>query len=408
MSAPNASLDYDPFSAAAMSDPQPLYRRLRDEAPVFPLPRYDGYALSRFAEIWDCIQDSERCTLAEGPVYFPEVVKRPAALERLRRFGPERSFSSWDPPAHTAIRAALSKSFRPHAVARFEPALRALARERAEQLRVARGGDLVRDFAAPVAVTGICAALGLPLADGPGYWELSSRASRRADGQAGMSAEGLAAQRELFERVLDAVRERRGRAPAAAGPCAIDALQGCEIAQQRLDDAALATQLVTLLVGGSETLPKLVAGGARELARQPAQRAALASAPAQVPGAFEEIVRHQGVLQAVGRTALQELEIADVRVRPGQRLFLLLQSANRDEREFPEPERFDVSRRPRRSLGFGQGAHHCIGIHLARLEGRILFEELLRAIPSWEVDEAGCERPPSEFQIGYTRLPIIC
>ena len=129
--------------------------------------------------------------------------------------------------------------------------------------------------------------------------------------------------------------------------------------------------------------------------------------PDLVGDAFEEMVRHQGVLQSVGRTALAACEVGGRRIERGQRLFLLLQSANRDEREFESPERFDIRRRPRRHLGFGHGPHHCPGIHMARLEGRVLVEELLARIPEWQVDEAACERPPSDFQLGYVSLPIV-
>jgi cytochrome P450 len=168
----------------------------------------------------------------------------------------------------------------------------------------------------------------------------------------------------------------------------------------------VAVQLVTLITGGMETLPKILAGGLLELDRARDQRKALATDPALCAGAFEEMIRHQGVLQHVGRTALRDVDVAGQRIRRGERVFLLLQSANRDEREFPEPDRFDAARRPARHLGFGQGVHHCVGIHLARLEGRVLLEELLRALPEHTVDARGAERAVSEFQIGYTRMPV--
>ena len=118
-------------------------------------------------------------------------------------------------------------------------------------------------------------------------------------------------------------------------------------------------------------------------------------------------MRHQGVLQHVGRTARIDLEIGGEPLRAGQRVFCLLQSANRDEREFPRAEVFDPMRRPRRHLALGHGPHHCIGAHVARLEGRILVEELLRALPEYDVDLDAAERPPSEFQLGYTVLPLL-
>ena len=397
-------LDYDPFSAAAMTDPYPLYRELRATRPGFPLPRYDAYALSRFQDVWGVIEDAARFSIAEGPVFFPDVMGRPGDASVLEPWQPARSFASWDPPVHTGLRQALHAHFRRGAVAGLEATARGISRERLAALCPRGRFDVVGDLATPVAVGVSCQLLGLPAEDGPRLARWSHRSQRRAPGRAGMSEDGLAAQAEMHAYVVERVREQRATPPPAPG--LIGALIGAELEGRHLSDADAATQLVTLFVGAAETLPKILAGGVRELARHPDQRAALAAEPALVPGAFEEIVRHQGVLQSIGRTAKTDLEICGLRVARGQRLFLLLQSANRDEREFQDPDRFDVHRRPRRHLGFGHGPHHCIGIHLARLEGRVVLEELLRRVPEWEIDATGLERPPSEFQIGFTALPI--
>ncbi len=397
-------IGYDPFSPAAMGDPHPLYRELRASSPVHPLPQYDGFALARFEDVWAVIGDAQSFSLAEGPVFAREVVATPCAPAALEPSGPGRSFASWDPPLHTRIRQALSPPFRPHAVARLEGEVRALARERLAAL-VPRGRlDVVGDYASPVSVAVICRVLGLPADEGPRWVALVNRSARREAGRPGMSPEGLAAQRELHARV--AARLREGSAAGAPEAGVLGALRGAELAGCPLDETQIATQLLTLLVGAVETLPKILAGGLRELALRPDQRAALAGDPGLAAGAFEEMVRHQGVLQHVGRTALRPLELRGQRIRRGQRLFLLLQSANRDEREFEAPDDFDIRRRAPRQLGFGHGPHHCIGAPLARLEGRVLLEELLRRIPEYAVDEAGARRPPSEFQIGYTALAI--
>lgn len=396
-------VDYDPFSPEAMSEPRALYRALRERGPIHPLPRYDGFALPRFEEVWQVLGEAERVSVAEGPVFFPQVVSRPAELDRLDRAALDQSFATWDPPTHTRLRAALRASFRPGVARALEAEARRIARARLDEGVEAGRLDVVGDYAAHVAVGLACLALGVPAEAGPRLVALSNRSSRRDEGQAGMSEEQLAAQAEIFDWMLEQVRRRRAEGPAGG---ALDALLALELDGRRLDDAGIATQLVTLLVGGTETVPKIFAGGIRELALQPEAVRAIREDPALAPHVFEEMVRHQGVLQSVGRTALVDLEIGGQRVRRGQRLFLLLQSANRDAREFPEPDRFDPFRRPPRHVGFGFGPHHCIGIHLARLEGRVLLEELLARVPAWKVDEAAAERPPSEFQIGYTRLPI--
>ncbi len=399
-------IGYDPYSAEAMSDPHPLYRELRRQAPVYSLPQYDALALSRFEDVWGVIADGKRFTIAEGPVFAPAVIRRPFSAERSPPYDPRQSFASWDPPVHTELRARIRGHMTPRRAARLADDARRIARARLEELTPRGRLDVVRDLAAHVAVGLSCIALGVPEAHGVEFVRLSNRFARRDEGRAGISDGGMAAQVRMVELLLDAVRERRAAGAPDGAPRVIDSLLDADLAGRPMTDDEVARQLMTLLTGGSETVPKITAGGVLELARHPGQRAALVDDPSGIPGAFEEMVRHQGVLQSIGRTALEPLEVAGVRVEAGQRLFLLLQSANRDEREFEDPDAFDVRRRPERHLGFGHGPHHCPGSHLARTEGRVLLEELLACIPEWEVDLETAERPPSEFQIGYTSLPI--
>ena len=198
-----------------------------------------------------------------------------------------------------------------------------------------------------------------------------------------------------------------GRRDAAVPPDLIDDLCAYAGAHGPLDDREIAVQLATLFIGGSETLPKTVAGGAYELWRRPAQRAALAADATSVPTAFEEMMRHQLPLQFVGRTMLVDAEVAGVEMRAGQRVVLLLICANRDEREFADPEQFDAQRVMERHLGFGHGVHVCIGAHVARLEGVVLVQELLARTPEYEVVEEELERECSEFHVGWARMPIV-
>jgi cytochrome P450 len=374
---------------------------------VHPLPQYDAVALPRFAEVWEVLRDLESFSIAGGPVFVREELLRPARLEDRNPADPDLSFSMWDPPLHSRIRQVMGPPFRPRAAASLEPRVRALARERLAEHVGAGGFDVARDYAAPVVVTVACEILGLPPEEALGLAASVNRSARRDEARAGQTEDGAAAQAELGAFAVEQVAARRRRGPD--GACVVDQLLRAEVGGRALDDVQIATQLVTLLVGGTETLPKLLAGGARELARAPEQRAALVRDPALAPDAFEEIVRHQGVLQSIGRTALRPVRIGGdegVELRRGQRVFLLLQSANRDEREFSEPDRFDITRRASRHVGFGHGQHHCIGMHVARVEGRVLLEELVMRVPEYEVMETECVRPPSEFQLGYTSLPI--
>jgi cytochrome P450 len=186
----------------------------------------------------------------------------------------------------------------------------------------------------------------------------------------------------------------------------VTALRAVEIEGRPLSEIEITTQLTTMVIGGVESLPKVIGGGVRSLAAHPDQRAALAQDLGRVPTAFEEILRMHLPLQFGARTLVQDADIAGQPMHAGQRVFLLYLSANRDEAEFPDADRFDIERRMERHLGFGHGVHFCIGAHSARLEGIVILQELLARVPEYAIDDAGVERLPSEFQIGDTAVPI--
>jgi cytochrome P450 len=254
--------------------------------------------------------------------------------------------------------------------------------------------DVVADYAGPVSTEATLRFLDLPAADAPWLRDRVTASNRREPGRPGVAPAGAAARQEVQAYLVDHV----ATAPGDVGR----ALVGMGIGV----DAA-AVQLGTILVGGIETLPKIIAGATARFAADPVQHALLRHAPELVPAAFEEVVRLEGVLQSVGRTLLTDASVGGQPMWAGQRVVLLLQSANRDEREFADPERFDVLRDPRRHVGFGQGTHFCIGIHVARTTGVALLRGLLTRYAAFDVDLARAERPPSEFQIGWTRMPVV-
>jgi cytochrome P450 len=226
---------------------------------------------------------------------------------------------------------------------------------------------------------------------------------RRDPGTSGMTDDGRAAQLALHGYLAGFVGETRGRHPLVSALAASAPDDGAA-----LSDTEIAVQLGTLLVGGVETLPKILAGGLLRLHSSPDQRAVLVSDPTLIANGFEEIMRTEAVLQWVGRTLFDDLEVSGTVMRTGQRVFLLLVSANHDEREFADPERFDVRRPFTRTLVFGHGTHFCIGAHVARLEGRVLLEEILARIPDYGIDPSGLAKTPSEFQVGYAEMPVRC
>jgi cytochrome P450 len=397
-------VEYDPFGPAAMTDPLPIYRELRAGFRAYPLPQYDAYALPRFDDVWEASRDRRHFSIVEGPVSHRErMLVHNDGPPDLTPPNPLPSFSMADPPRHTTLRGAIAPAFTPGAVRRGEEAMRTQARALLDEL-VPRGRfDVVRDLAAPVATVATCAQLGLPELDAPRVTELVNTLARREGLTPGIGPEGQKAGAELNALTTEAVHAQLAR---GAPTPVVAALHALEVDGRRLTDVEITTQLTTMVIGGVESLPKVIGGGVRSLAAHPDQRAGLAADLARVPAAFEEILRLHLPLQFGTRTLLDDAEIAGRPMRAGQRVMLLYVSANRDDAEFPDADRFDIDRVMDRHLGFGHGVHFCIGAHSARLVAIVILQELLARVPEYEVDETGVERLPSEFQIGDTAVPI--
>jgi cytochrome P450 len=400
-------VEYDPFSVAAMSDPFPLYRELRALGPVYRLEHYDAWALPRFDEVWQVAQDRDNFSIAEGPVFGRDKLLRHndgAPDTTARR--PVPSFAAVDPPLHTQLRQLMYPSFTPRACRDLGAEVEEMVQQQLDALDGRERFDVVADFASPVAVVSTLRFLGLPLSDADALRRLINASTTRDPGTPGQSATGLAAHLELRAYLTAAVAQRRG-ARARDGDGVVERLLEFTNSDGfSFTDEEVAVQVSTLLVGGGETLPKIIAGGLLQLDEHRDQRDALVDDPGLVPQAFEEMVRLEGVLQFVGRTLTRDAVVGGQQMRSGQRVLLLLQSANRDEREFADPDTFSIHRTIPRQVGFGHGVHFCIGAHAARLVGIALLRGFLRRYPQHVPDRTAATRPPSEFQIGWTTLPV--
>ena len=380
----SGALSYSPFSEAARRDPFPIYRALRDADPVHYIAAHDGWALSRFEDVWAAAENAELFVTRAGTT---------AAQVLSRVEAPVPSVNQLDGADHTRLRKALHPFFARHRIATLEGELRALVRER---LAGARGEiDAARDLAEPIAAHAACCILDLPREEAPRFQRWVARYMANAPGDLGRSPDALAAALEMNAWLAERVKERRAQAR-----------DGARVDGRELADLEIASHLQTLVIGGIETTPKIVTAALLRLHVDPAQRDAIRSGRASASDAFEEALRLDVPTQFMARTVARDCELHGRRLRAGQGVLLLYASANRDEREFPEPERFDISRRPRRTLGFGHGAHLCIGLHVARLEGRVLIEEVLARATRYGVDERRVVRTASDQMRGIASLPL--
>jgi cytochrome P450 len=402
---------YDPFSPDVMRDPYPIYRELRASHRAYPLPEYDAWALTRFDDVWQVLADRGRFSIVEGPVFArPRLLRHNDGPPTPPPLRPVPSFAMVDAPLHTSLRRAMLAPFRPGAVVALEPTVRALARARLDELAGRDVFDVRHDYASFVSAGVAAHQLGFAVEDATELATIVNRYVRREEGRAGFGGAGDAARRTLDGFMVDLVAARR-EAPHDRPVDALDGLLAFDVADLEgggspLTDREIADQLVTLFVGGSETLPKVVAGATYQLWRAPDQRRALTEHLVAVAAAFEEALRYDLPLQFVGRTLLADAEVAGQPMRAGQRLVLLLICANRDEHEFVDPERFDAARRMERHLGLGHGVHVCIGAHVARLEGTVMLQELLSRFPGYEVDDTDLVREASEFHVGWAEMPV--
>lgn len=397
---------YDPFDPAVMADPLPYYRVLRDQHPMYYVPQWDLYALSRFDDIWDVLAVSDGTFVAsEGTLPAANVLAHhnsgPVPDPPLH---PLPFHAVFDKPIYADIRRLQSPAFRPRAVADWEERIRVLANQRLDEL-LARGHfDLTCDYGGVVVAQVVCELLGIPIDCAA---EVLASVNAGSLAQAGAGVDTAAARPNYLQYLVPAVQRRRaeqspGELPIVDGMLAYRLPDGSD-----LDDVEAATQLLCIFIGGTETVPKIVAHGLWELAQRPDQLAAVRADPHNtVPRAREEMIRYCAPAQWFARTARKPFTLHGTTVKPGQRIITLLASANRDEREYPDPDAFQWDRPIRRSLAFGRGQHFCIGYHLARLEVTVLMQEWLRRVPDYRVLDEGATRLPSSFQWGWNTIPV--
>jgi len=389
-------VEYDPYMPEIKRDPLPIYERMRRECPIYRVERFGAWALARFEDIWNVSRDADYFSSANGNADLGLLEGRPSSLQTL---------ASMDGLAHRRLRKALFPHFAPSAARELTAQVREWVCERLEAHAASGRIDAVSELAQQIAVRVSCRISGLPVEDSDELLALVHGFFAREEGTQGMSSQGHRAVAGLWEYLEAAARERRGSGRERGD--ALDTLiRYRDEDGELLSDARIARHLLLLVVGATETFPKVFASALLRLWQHPDQRELLCRVPARIPAALLEVLRYDTPTQWLGRTVAREYELRGHRFRVGEKILFLFPSANRDELEFREPDRFDIGRNPPRILTFGHGEHRCLGNHMAQMEGRVLLEETLARFPRYEVLFDELVRPPTEFVQGYTVFPI--
>lgn len=386
---------YNPFSDEVLDDPHPFYKQLRDETPACYLEEFDCWFLSRFDDIWEQTGDTAAYSAAKRGT-------TPAHLltDQLPVFP---SVNLMDPPEHVRNRALISGAFKPRRVAAMKPLVQEIVGRHMDALAGKGEGDLVHEFIAKVSMEASCRLLGLPVEDGDLLNGYVNRFFERERGKRGMTDDGLLAANDLNVYLAEIIEERRKK--PLDEDVLMNAYFGARFDGQPLDDENIASQMATLVIGSTDSFPKIFAAGLLALHDDPATRAELEGDRSLVPDAFQEALRFGMPTQMLGRTLNRDVEIHGQTMRAGQAVMFLFVAANRDEREFDSPDRFDIRRRAKRILTFGHGNHACLGIHIAALEGTLALEAVLDRMPDYRIVRDRIQRLRSEFVAGITGLP---
>ncbi|APE17405.1 cytochrome [Mycobacterium sp. WY10] len=397
---------YSPFDPAVMADPRPYYRTLRDHHPVYYVDDIDTYALSRFDDVWNVL------AINDGTFVASEGTLPAVGVLSHRNDGPVPDpplhplpfHANFDAPLYDDVRRCTASQFRPKSVAGWQDRIRELANQRLDELLPRGGFDLTQEYGGIVAASVVCELVGLPTDLAA---DVLATVNAGSLAEPGSGVEVANARPGYLEYLIPVVQQvRAGDFP---GPLPIvENLLAYRLPDgSALTDSEVAVQMLGVFIGGTETVPKIVAHGLWELRRHPDQLAAVrADLTANVPVAREEIIRYCAPAQWFARTVRRPFTIHDTTIAPGQRIITLLASANRDEREFDEPETFRWDRPIERSLAFGRGQHFCLGFHMARLEIAVMLQEWLRRVPDYHIDEQNALRPPSSFQWGWNNIPV--
>jgi cytochrome P450 len=386
-------VQYDPFSAEWRDDPFPKYRQLREQAPVHHAPASRVWCVSRFEDVAAVLKNPEQFSSRamftqlmnggqEGPPPLNWTVLsflvRMGLKARMNPLGfaKARNLIAEDGESHTGLRAIVNRGFTPRQIASWEKRAREIVDVNIARLDRGERFDLVGDFAIPLPVTIIAEMLGVDAARLPDFKRWSDTIVKHTTGSGRadpFSAEFVDSVLEMFPYLAQLARERRKRPQHDL----ISTIVAGQAGEATLSDREVIQFVVLLLVAGNETTTNLIGNAANALLDHPAELARVVADPTLIPAAIEETLRFDAPIQLVLRTALADVEIAGVRIPKGATVAPLIGSAHRDERRFPEPDRFDVTRNAQGHLGFGFGKHFCLGASLARLEARVALEALV-------------------------------
>ena len=388
-------LYYDPYDLEIDADPYPVYRRLREEAPLYYNERHDFFAVSRADDVEGVLSDHETYISGQGAIL--DFIR--ADLEM-----PPGMLIFEDPPIHTIHRKLVARLFTPRRVAELEPQIRAFAAASLDPIVGSGRFDFIADLGAQLPMRTIGMLLGIPEADQVAIRQQSDKGVRSDPGKPIKPEEGFGSG-AMFAEYID------WRAEHPSDDLMTDLLnrefEDESGTLRRLTREEVLTYTSLIAAAGSETTGHLIAWTGKVLADHPDQRRELVEDPSLIAGAIDEVVRFESPAQQFCRIVSKDVRLHGRTVPKGSVIMALMASANRDDRRVSDGDHFDIHRSAVRHFSFGHGLHFCLGAALARMEGRVALEEILRRFPEWTIDTANARMASSSTLRGWDALPAF-
>jgi cytochrome P450 len=391
-----ADVYYDPYDFEIDTDPYPIFRRLREEVPLYYNERYDFFAVSRFDDVERGLVDTGTFSSAQGTIL--ELIR--ADIEM-----PTGTFIFEDPPEHDVHRGLMSRVFTPRRMNAIEPQVREFCARTLDPLVGTGGCDFIADLGAQMPMRTIGMLLGIPEEDQEALRDriddgLKLEAGEMPDHTGQQATE----QAQAFADYVD------WRADHPADDLMTELLQAefedVDGARRRLSREEVLNYVNLIAGAGNETSTRLIGWTGKVLAEHPDQRQAIVDDRDLVPQAIEELLRFETPSPVNARYVTTDVEYYGQTVPAGSVMLFLNGSANRDDRKFPDGDTFDIHRRIDHHMSFGYGLHFCLGAALARLEGRVALDEVLKRFPTWDVDYDNAVQARTSTVRGWERLPV--
>ncbi len=387
---------YDPYDVGINADPYPTFRRLRDEAPVYRNERYGFWALSRHADVEPALVEWETFSSCRGDIL--EIIQAGVDL-------PPGVVMFEDPPFHTMHRGLMSRVFTPKRMAALEDQVRAFCVKCLDPLVGSGGFDIIEQLGVVMPMRVIGMLLGIPESDQTAVRDKADAILRTRAGEPMAIRPEAIANGDMFQEYVD----WRAQNPSDDLMTALMTTEfEDEDGERRTLTRAEVLNYTQVLAGaGNETTGRLIGWLAKVLAEHPDQRRDIVEDRSLLTNAVDETLRFEPTGPHLARYVARDAEYYGTTIPAGSAVLLLVGSANRDERKYADPDRFDIHRTDRQHLTFGFGLHYCLGANLARLEGRVALDELLNRFPEWGIDPDGMELSPTSTVRGWERLPLV-